>query len=164
MSRLAMSRLAAHRITTAIPALGSIAMVVLFLATHPADAGWNNGHGGGWGGGWGGYGHGYGYGGWSHSGWGHGHGGNAFGFSLGLNLTPGYWGPPPVIHAPPPVVYAPAPVVVEPLSPTYLAPSGVAPSGRYCREFQGSGVIGGRRVPIYGTACQQPDGAWRVVR
>ena len=145
-----MSRLAAHRFSTVLLLLSSIAVIILSLVPCSANAGWNNAHGGAWVG----YQHG---GGWGHSGWRH--GGNVFGFSLGLNLTPGYWGPPPVIYAPPPVVYAPAPMVVAPASPTYLAPS-----GRYCREFQGSGVIGGQRVPIYGTACQEPDGAWRVVR
>jgi hypothetical protein len=40
---------------------------------------------------------------------------------------------------------------------------GQAPDGRYCREFQQEVTIGGRREEAYGTACQQPDGAWQVV-
>ena len=35
-------------------------------------------------------------------------------------------------------------------------------SGRYCREYQQSVVIDGRRQSSYGTACRQPDGSWRV--
>ena len=32
-----------------------------------------------------------------------------------------------------------------------------------CREFTLSGDIGGREQPLYGTACRQPDGSWRIV-
>ncbi len=35
-------------------------------------------------------------------------------------------------------------------------------SGRYCREFQQSVVIGGQSEQAYGIACQQPDGSWEV--
>lgn len=35
--------------------------------------------------------------------------------------------------------------------------------GQYCREFQQNVTIGGQTQQAYGTACQQPDGAWRVV-
>jgi hypothetical protein len=40
---------------------------------------------------------------------------------------------------------------------------GTSTSGRYCREFQQTVTIGGRQEQAYGTACQQPDGAWEVV-
>ncbi|WP_368744840.1 hypothetical protein [Desertibaculum subflavum] len=33
-------------------------------------------------------------------------------------------------------------------------------SGQYCREYQTTGVIDGRRQPLYGVACLQPDGSW----
>jgi len=36
-------------------------------------------------------------------------------------------------------------------------------AGRYCREFQQTVTIGGQSERAYGTACQQPDGAWEVV-
>ena len=32
-----------------------------------------------------------------------------------------------------------------------------------CREYTMDGVIGGRSEKVYGTACRQPDGSWRVV-
>lgn len=32
--------------------------------------------------------------------------------------------------------------------------------GRYCREYQTVGMIGGRQQNLYGTACLQPDGSW----
>ncbi len=40
---------------------------------------------------------------------------------------------------------------------------GTSTTGRYCREFQQTVTIGGRTEQAYGTACQQPDGAWEVV-
>jgi surface antigen len=36
-------------------------------------------------------------------------------------------------------------------------------SGRYCREYQTTVTIGGRRESAYGTACRQPDGSWQRV-
>lgn len=32
-----------------------------------------------------------------------------------------------------------------------------------CREYTVDAVIGGKRETVYGTACRQPDGSWRVV-
>jgi len=36
-------------------------------------------------------------------------------------------------------------------------------SGQYCREFQSEINVGGQRERGYGTACQQPDGSWKIV-
>ncbi len=36
-------------------------------------------------------------------------------------------------------------------------------SGEYCREFQSEINVGGQREKGYGTACQQPDGSWKIV-
>lgn len=36
-------------------------------------------------------------------------------------------------------------------------------TGAYCREFQQEVTIGGRLERSYGTACRQPDGAWKIV-
>jgi len=41
--------------------------------------------------------------------------------------------------------------------------AGTSSGGRYCREFQQTVSIGGRTEQAYGTACQQPDGAWEIV-
>lgn len=38
-----------------------------------------------------------------------------------------------------------------------------ADEGLYCREYSGTAWIDGRARPAYGTACLQPDGAWRIV-
>lgn len=44
----------------------------------------------------------------------------------------------------------------------------VTPTGTYqssgtpCREYVVDAVIAGRPEKVYGTACRQPDGAWRV--
>ena len=38
-----------------------------------------------------------------------------------------------------------------------------ANSGQYCREYQTYVYIDGREEQAYGTACRQPDGAWRAV-
>lgn len=36
-------------------------------------------------------------------------------------------------------------------------------TGQYCREFQQTIYVGGRRQDGYGTACRQPDGSWQIV-
>jgi surface antigen len=36
-------------------------------------------------------------------------------------------------------------------------------NGQYCREFQSEINVGGQREKGYGTACQQPDGSWKIV-
>lgn len=41
---------------------------------------------------------------------------------------------------------------------------GQTASGRYCREYQQTIVVGGKTQSGYGTACQQPDGTWEVIR
>ena len=37
------------------------------------------------------------------------------------------------------------------------------PNGVYCREYTQPVMIGGVRRNSYGTACQQPDGSWRII-
>ncbi|HLB30132.1 MAG TPA: RT0821/Lpp0805 family surface protein [Gammaproteobacteria bacterium] len=39
---------------------------------------------------------------------------------------------------------------------------GYSESGRYCREFHHTVIIGGRSEEAYGVACRQPDGAWEI--
>lgn len=73
-----------------------------------------------------------------------------------------YREPPPVVvyrPAPPPVVYAPPAVSAVPTSPAYTDSR-----GRTCREYQATGTVGGTGQPLWGTACLQPDGSWRIVR
>lgn len=36
-------------------------------------------------------------------------------------------------------------------------------TGAYCREYQTTVTVGGKQEQAYGTACQQPDGSWKVV-
>jgi surface antigen len=36
-------------------------------------------------------------------------------------------------------------------------------NGTYCREYQTAATIGGKVQHVYGTACRQPDGAWKIV-
>ena len=40
---------------------------------------------------------------------------------------------------------------------------GTTSAGAYCREFQQTVTIGGKTERAYGTACRQPDGAWKIV-
>lgn len=40
---------------------------------------------------------------------------------------------------------------------------GMSDQGNYCREFQQEIIVGGERQKGYGTACQQPDGTWRLL-
>lgn len=34
---------------------------------------------------------------------------------------------------------------------------------QYCREYRTTAVIAGKKQQMYGTACRQPDGSWKVV-
>lgn len=36
-------------------------------------------------------------------------------------------------------------------------------AGEYCRKYRSTVVIDGRSQDAYGTACQQPDGTWKIV-
>lgn len=47
----------------------------------------------------------------------------------------------------------------------YITPTrdGTSNSGRYCREYQQTVVVGGKQQSAYGQACRQPDGSWEVV-
>ncbi|HEY4134679.1 MAG TPA: hypothetical protein VGO34_05640 [Alphaproteobacteria bacterium] len=78
-----------------------------------------------------------------------------------------YRAPPVVYAAPPTVVYADPPPVIA--APPVIA-SSVLPGGPlqqpapYCREYQTTTTVGGQRTASYGTACQQPDGSWRIVQ
>ena len=36
-------------------------------------------------------------------------------------------------------------------------------SGQYCREYQMETQVGGKAQQVYGKACRQPDGAWKIV-
>ncbi|TQV78174.1 hypothetical protein FKG94_13975 [Exilibacterium tricleocarpae] len=36
-------------------------------------------------------------------------------------------------------------------------------SGGPCREYSLEAVIGGENEQLYGTACRQPDGSWKIV-
>jgi surface antigen len=36
-------------------------------------------------------------------------------------------------------------------------------AGRPCREFTLEGYVGGEPEEVWGTACRQPDGSWRIV-
>jgi surface antigen len=35
--------------------------------------------------------------------------------------------------------------------------------GYACREYQQTVTIGGKKTSAYGTACQQPDGSWKIM-
>ena len=78
---------------------------------------------------------------------------------------PVYVAPPPVVvYEPgPPVVFAQPPVVQTPLPVNPAGPIYMSRSGQLCREYQSTIMIGGVPQPSHGTACQQPDGSWRIV-
>jgi hypothetical protein len=84
-----------------------------------------------------------------------------------------YVAPPPVYYYPPPpprVVYANPPVYVAPPPPIVYQQPQTLPGGPlqasqgYCREYQSTTIVNNQQVPTYGTACQQPDGSWQIVR
>ena len=35
---------------------------------------------------------------------------------------------------------------------------------KYCREYRTTADIAGKKQQMYGTACRQPDGSWKVVK
>ena len=79
-----------------------------------------------------------------------------------------YWGGPSIYYAPRPIVYYQQPTVIErPViyeSETINASRGrVISNNPYCREYQRSVTVGNHLEQSYGTACRQPDGAWKVV-
>lgn len=79
-------------------------------------------------------------------------------------FTPFY---PPVVLAPsvvyaPPVVYA-APVYQQPVQAVPTSDIYRTQDGQYCREYQSTATVSGRLQSTYGTACQDPDGTWRIV-
>ena len=37
-----------------------------------------------------------------------------------------------------------------------------AKTGAYCREYQTTVTVGGETQDAFGTACQQPDGSWKI--
>lgn len=78
---------------------------------------------------------------------------------------PVYVAPPPaVVYQPgPPVVFAQPPIAQSPLPVNPAGPIYMSRSGQLCREYQSTIMIGGVPQPSHGTACQQPDGSWRVV-
>ena len=39
-----------------------------------------------------------------------------------------------------------------------------AKTGAYCREFKTAVTIDGQTEDAFGTACQQPDGSWKIVK
>jgi hypothetical protein len=96
-------------------------------------------------------------------------------FSLPAAAQPGPhdYGPGPWPHRRPPppavVIVEPAPVVV-PAQPAPVVVLPAAPAAQtaavpqpYCREYQTTTMVGGELKPSYGTACQQPDGSWKIV-
>ena len=34
---------------------------------------------------------------------------------------------------------------------------------QYCREYRSTANVAGKNQQVYGTACRQPDGSWKVV-
>lgn len=83
---------------------------------------------------------------------------------------PRAWGPaivvePGYLAAPPPaVIYVPVPRVQQPVQAIPASPVYQLSDGRYCREYQTTITVEGRQQPSYGTACLEPDGAWRIVK
>lgn len=33
----------------------------------------------------------------------------------------------------------------------------------YCREYRTTAIVAGKKEQVYGTACRQPDGSWKMV-
>jgi hypothetical protein len=63
-------------------------------------------------------------------------------------------------YAPPPPAYAPAYNTAPPPAPAEQR--NVATDN--CRDYKHSIMIDGEKQDVFGTACKQPDGSWRVVK
>jgi surface antigen len=37
-------------------------------------------------------------------------------------------------------------------------------SGQYCREYNQTIVVGGKKQSGHGTACREPDGSWKIIQ
>lgn len=76
------------------------------------------------------------------------------------------YAPPPVVYVEPtPIVYQ-APVQYVPESSLVASPASETyydSTGQQCREYQSTAFVGNQQSQLYGTACLQPDGAWRVI-
>jgi len=81
---------------------------------------------------------------------------------------PVFYAPRPIFVQPPVIYTQPRTVVfqtVAPAQPILANPTSMPyndESGRLCREYQSTGLVGGAQRVLYGTACRQPDGSWSV--
>lgn len=64
---------------------------------------------------------------------------------------------PSLVDAPPPTT------IVTGSSVPYSTVTPVQPATQNCREFEAPVTIGGEQKPVYGHACEQPDGSWQIV-
>jgi surface antigen len=90
-------------------------------------------------------------------------GGVLLGAALLSSASQPVYAQPEPVYAPPPSYgssygYDEQPIQAVPSSDIYQTQA-----GQYCREYQSSVRVGGQMQRGYGTACQQPDGSWRVV-
>lgn len=71
------------------------------------------------------------------------------------------YNPPPrvITRAPPPAAVQPAP----PPEPRVAIDPATAFDRSYCREYSRSATVDGQVVEVYGTACRQADGSWRII-
>jgi hypothetical protein len=96
--------------------------------------------------------------------------------------APYYAYPPPYYYAPPPAYYPPPTAYAAPTAPSAYTPgmpaAGAAATpaisytskpaftntaGQTCRQYKTTDATNGHPIDVYGTACQQTDGQWRVV-
>jgi len=85
-----------------------------------------------------------------------------------------YYPPPAYYPAPAPAYYPPPAQAADPAAAAPPAPSAAAQitytnrpaftnaAGQPCREYTTSSNGGARQAPVYGTACRDADGQWRV--
>ena len=90
---------------------------------------------------------------------------------------PAWYPPPPADYYPPPAGSWDAPAAPPARAQSWNAPAPPPPSdisytnkpgwtdaaGRPCREYRTNQMINGRPTAVYGAACEDPDGQWRVV-
>ena len=82
---------------------------------------------------------------------------------------PAYYYPPPDYYPPPPAAYAPPAPSAAPAAPAASAqitytdkPAFTNASGQTCREYRTTQTVNGTPKQVFGTACRDANGQWRV--
>ena len=83
------------------------------------------------------------------------------GLGLGFVFSPLVYGYP--YYAPAPIYSAPAQLPPQRSMPEQRSDTATREQSAYCREYTKEILVDGKEEKVYGTACQQGDGRWRIM-